>query len=158
MPSSPSTPTRKNKPPTRQMAPESAKRGPALFSISVNDQDGGVECATSEFADDAKQLGGAVGSFEGQEAWRRDRDRWEHQAIISGVKWNKRQILHLGGSNAGRKSKRGEERLESNPVERDLGVLVGRRSRGAGSVARHQEGIKHSMTWEGGKACPPRNG
>ncbi|KAK4810130.1 hypothetical protein QYF61_009525 [Mycteria americana] len=43
------------------------------------------------------------------------------------MKFNKHncRILHLGRSNTGHKSKLGEERLESSPAERDLGVLIG---------------------------------
>ena len=44
----------------------------------------------------------------------------------SGIKFHKSkcQILHLGWSDAAHKYKLGEERLESSPAERDLGVLV----------------------------------
>ena len=46
--------------------------------------------------------------------------------MINGMKFNKSKcwILHLGQSNAGHKYKLGEEWLESNPAERDLGVLL----------------------------------
>jgi len=75
------------------------------------------------------KLGGAVDSFEGQEALQRDLDRLEHWAMINGIKFNKSkcQILYLGQSNAGHKYELGEEWLESSPAERDLEVLVGSR-------------------------------
>ena len=90
--------------------------------------DAGVECTISKFAEDTK-LGGAVDSLEGQEALQRDLDRLEHWEMINGMKFNKSKcwILHLGWSNAGHKYKWGEERLESSPAARDLGVLVGSR-------------------------------
>ena len=49
--------------------------------------------------------------------------------MINWMKSNKskRQILHLGRSNAGHKYKLGEEWLESSAAETDLGVLVGSR-------------------------------
>jgi len=59
----------------------------------------------------------------------RDLDRLDHWAMINGIKFNKSkcQILHLGQSNAGHKYKLGEERLESSPAERELGVPAGSR-------------------------------
>jgi len=58
-----------------------------------------------------------------------DIDRLEHWAAVNGTKLNKSkcQILHLGQSNAGHKYELGEQRLESSPAEKDLGVLIGSR-------------------------------
>lgn len=49
--------------------------------------------------------------------------------MINGMKCNKSMswILYLGQSNAGNKNKLGEQRLESSPAERGLGLLVGSR-------------------------------
>ncbi|KAK4827622.1 hypothetical protein QYF61_019832 [Mycteria americana] len=90
-----------------------------------------------------------------KEALQRDLDRWEHWAIINGMKLNKNtcRILQLGWSKAGHKSKLGEQWLESSPAERGLGVLVDRRlnrsqQRGlAAKRANHILGcIKHSIS------------
>jgi len=84
----------------------------------------------------------------------RDLNRLECWAVTKGVKLNKLkcQILHLGWSHTGHECELGEEWLESSPVGRGLGVLVGSR------LSRSQQGawqprgqthlgcIKHSMT------------
>jgi len=102
--------------------PQGSIQGPVLLLIFVSHLDAGVECTINQFADDTK-LGGAV---EGQEALQRDLDRLDHWARINGMTLNKpkRRILRLGQSNAGHKSKLGEEWLESSPAERHLGLLV----------------------------------
>ena len=98
-----------------------------LFNIFINDLDAGVEYILSKF-DDTK-LGGAVDSLKGREALQRDLDRLDHWAIRGGMKLNESQcwILPLGQSDTGHNYKWGEERLESRPAERGLGVLVGSR-------------------------------
>ena len=75
--------------------------------------------------------------------------------MTNGMKCNKSKcwILHLGWSNAGHKYKLGDERLESSPAERDLGVLAGSRlhrshpcalaARRANSTLGH---VRHSTT------------
>ncbi|KAK4826225.1 hypothetical protein QYF61_006266 [Mycteria americana] len=119
-----------------------------------SDLHAGVECTLRQFADDTK-LGGAADSLKGQEASQRDLHRLEHWAIINGMKLNKNkcQILHVGRSKAGHKSKLGDEWLESSPEERGLGVLVDRRlkrSQQCALAAKRADSIlgciKHSIT------------
>ena len=114
--------------PVTSGVPQGSILGSVLFNLFISDREAGVECTVSKFADDTK-LGGAADSLEGQEALQRDLDRLEHWAITNDIKLNKTkcQILHLGWSNGGHKSKLGEEWLESSPAERGLGVLVDRR-------------------------------
>lgn len=53
----------------------------------VDLHDGG-KCTTSKVVDNIK-LGGAVDSFEGQDALQRDLDILDHWAIVSGLKCNR---------------------------------------------------------------------
>ena len=90
--------------------PQGSILGPVLFSIFINDLDAEVECTISKFAADTK-LGGAVDSFEGQEALQRVLHGLEPWARINGMKFNKSkcQILHLRQNNPWYKHKLGEE-------------------------------------------------
>ena len=65
-------------------------------------------------------------SLEGREALQRDLDRLESWAITNCMKFNnsKCQILHLGQGNPGYTYNLGDERLESSPAKRELGVWV----------------------------------
>jgi len=67
-----------------------------------------------------------VDFLEGREALQSDLDGLASWAITNRMKFNKskHQILHLGQGNPAYTYKRGDEKLESSPAERDLGFWV----------------------------------
>ena len=110
------------------------------------------------------KLGGAVDTSEGRETLQRDLDRLESWAITNHKKFNKGkcQILHLGHDNPGCADRLGNEGLESNPMERDLGVLVNgkwnmsQQRALAAKRANHVLGcIKHSVASRSGEMVVP---
>ncbi|KAJ7407796.1 rna-directed dna polymerase from mobile element jockey-like [Pitangus sulphuratus] len=67
--------------------------------------------------------------LEGRDAFQRDLDRLERWVCVNLIKFNKakREVLHMGRGTPKDKYRVGEEWIESDSAEKDLGVLMDER-------------------------------
>ena len=105
--------------------PQGSVLGPVLFTVFINDLDGGILSRLLKFADDTKTFGKVRNGVEAR-ILQEDLDRLVDWAERWGMDFNTRKckVMHVGRNSLGTEYVMKDEVLEEVEVERDLGVLV----------------------------------
>ena len=105
--------------------PQRSALGPQLFTLYINDLDGGIEGIVVRFTDDTK-IGEETGHIEEAGRLQKDLDRLGEWTKKWQMKYNvgKCEVMDFGRENRGINYFPNEEKIQKSEVQRDLGVPV----------------------------------
>ena len=128
--------------------------GQALFKVFVGNMNSEIECTLNNFANDIR-LCDVLDTLKGRDAIQKDLYRLERWACANLKMFNKPKckVLHMGQGNPKPKYMLGGERIESNPEEKDLGVLVDKKVNTTSYV--HSQPRNPTISWAASKQAWP---